>query len=367
MSKLLKNPEQGKQFSINFSDNLKTCTKCGKDKELSDYQKTKITKFNKTGLKNHCRDCVQSKVKIWYNKNRKSENIKPIVEGKDEYGNYVITCQKCNTPKLPKFFYKTPLTRANKTGRERNCIECKLIQQRKWAEIHKPAKRKPKKEVTRVKNIDKPITHEPIQGEKWKSMVGFAGKYMVSNMGRIFSIHSKRLVVFSIKKRKEGQKPYYLFRPPGKKDRPIGKKYFSVHRVVAQHFIPNPENKPEINHIKGITTDNRASQLEWATPQENTNHAWRTGLCKSKPPTRKQIIVEASVKTKAVAIYDINMVYVTSVASLIDCAKYLNRSVSTVSYSIKIGKKINKHFVKFDELFRHEPQRLIVKHIPLGE
>lgn len=51
-----------------------------------------------------------------------------------------------------------------------------------------------------------------------------------------------------------------------------------VHILVAATFIPNPDNKPIVNHKKGKKHDCRASQLEWATVAENTKHAWDMGL-----------------------------------------------------------------------------------------
>ena len=55
-----------------------------------------------------------------------------------------------------------------------------------------------------------------------------------------------------------------------------------VHRMVAQAFIPNPDNKPSVNHKDGNKTNNHVSNLEWVTVSENNRHAWDTGLASSE-------------------------------------------------------------------------------------
>jgi hypothetical protein len=102
--------------------------------------------------------------------------------------------------------------------------------------------------------------------EQWKRVDGHP-KYEVSSMGRVRNVQTG----YTLKPYDDGD-GYLRVK--------LHRDNCRVHLLVATAFIPNPENKPVVNHKRGIKHDCRASQLEWATISENTKHAWDNGLIK---------------------------------------------------------------------------------------
>ena len=116
--------------------------------------------------------------------------------------------------------------------------------------------------------------------EIWKQIDGYDGIYEISSLGRLkvlkrevnhsrnpnFKVVRKEKIA-SLQKDKNGYLNIILTKDKKQKK-------FSVSRLVSKAFIPNPENKPHVNHKKGIKTDNRATELEWCTNLENQHHSW---------------------------------------------------------------------------------------------
>jgi len=123
--------------------------------------------------------------------------------------------------------------------------------------------------------------------EIWKDIPRFNGQYQASNLGGI------RRMFVTTRHGTISYKNYYpkiYFNSDGYQKNLIQKKLYSTHRLIAETFIPNFENKPQVNHINGIKSDNNINNLEWCTLQENINHFYeKTLINRNKVLTEKQI------------------------------------------------------------------------------
>ena len=107
--------------------------------------------------------------------------------------------------------------------------------------------------------------------EIWKDIKKFEGLYQVSNLGNVRSLKRNIILKPSIASyRKTKNDGYYIVN--------LKSKPYYIHRLVAEAFISNSENKLQVNHIDGNKKNNCVDNLEWVTPSENLRHAWNNNL-----------------------------------------------------------------------------------------
>lgn len=119
-------------------------------------------------------------------------------------------------------------------------------------------------------------------GEVWKDIKGYEGQYQISNKGRVKGLARKAEYVNGGFKMVEECIKSVRLNPDGYPRVTLSKhsvkKNHSIHRLVAEHFIPNPKGLSEVNHIDGNKLNNSISNLEWLNGSDNMKHAHRTGL-----------------------------------------------------------------------------------------
>lgn len=101
--------------------------------------------------------------------------------------------------------------------------------------------------------------------EVWKDIPGYNHRYQVSDKGRFASVKDGKRTIRKICKFSTGYSCVW-----------IDGRVQLLHRLIAKTFIPNPENKPQVNHRNGNKTDNNVNNLEWCTRSENCLHRDRT-------------------------------------------------------------------------------------------
>jgi len=151
--------------------------------------------------------------------------------------------------------------------------------------------------------------------EIWKDIKGYEGLYKISNCGRVKSLRRNIIMKIAL----DNYNYYHINFQVNNISETI-----KIHRLVALNFIPNPDNKPQVNHIDGNKKNNHVSNLEWCTNQENSIHAHKIGLVKNKNNNhlKKPIRITKGNFSKT---FD----------SMVDCSIYLNVSNKTISNNIK--------------------------------
>lgn len=168
--------------------------------------------------------------------------------------------------------------------------------------------------------------------EIWKDIKNFEGLYQVSNLGNVKSMnynHTKKEKVLIPQKQNNGYLTVQL-----------GEKIKSIHRIVAETFIPNLYNKPQVNHIDGNKHNNNVNNLEWCTPSENMIHAIKNNMIRMNTEAKikaiKLNIAKATEKNKIKILqYSKNGEYIRKYNSIIEASKLTNSNATHISLCAK--------------------------------
>lgn len=169
--------------------------------------------------------------------------------------------------------------------------------------------------------------------EIWKDIDTFKGRYQVSNLGRI---RNNKHYIMKQKPRKDGYVCISLF---------DGNIYHAcyVHILVAKAFIPNPQNKSEVNHIDADKSNNVSSNLEWVTKLENHNHAVAMNIKPICPTLGK--FGAAHPTSKEVYQYSKNGSFIKKWNCRGDAAIYYNCTANSISRCILGIRKTCKGYI----------------------
>lgn len=167
--------------------------------------------------------------------------------------------------------------------------------------------------------------------EIWKDIKGYEGLYQVSSYGRLRRLKNKEKYIIEGRKNKKGYLRVVL------KDKNGVEKEFLKHRLIAQTFIPNPYNKPQVNHENGIKDDNHIYNLSWVTDLENKLHAWRNGIMKPHK------IIDITPKT--VIQYDLNGNFIKEYKTMFQAGKETGVDVRYISACCRNKQKTAKGYI----------------------
>lgn len=179
--------------------------------------------------------------------------------------------------------------------------------------------------------------------EIWKDIVGYEGMYMVSNLGNVKSV--ARIVKCNKGKREmNGVIRTLRISNNGYPIVSIRKSIYTIHRLLAIAFIPNPENKPVVNHKDGNKLNNNVNNLEWCTHSDNIKHAFKMGL---KMPSKTQLGKKGGNHNKAIPVLQFNKngEFVKEYPSLTDASIETGVPMKNISLTLHNYQKTSGGFI----------------------
>lgn len=177
-----------------------------------------------------------------------------------------------------------------------------------------------------------------MEQEVWKDIwfkkwINYTWLYKINNMGIVKSLPKYKWVIYQkelIRKTILNKFWYELITLSNNKTT----RTFLIHRLVAQVFIPNPENKPQVNHINWIKNDNRVENLEWMTSKENIKHSWESWFNKNNTMFHnnpsKWKLWWLSIHSKKVNQYTMDGIFIKTWESIVDIKKEIWLTMSWI-------------------------------------
>lgn len=168
-----------------------------------------------------------------------------------------------------------------------------------------------------------------MDSEEWKDIKGYEGLYQISSFGNARSLRFNRIKVL-----KPGSTPkYFTYEFSVNRISKIK----TAHRLVAEAFIPNPNNLPYINHKDGNKQNNHVENLEWCTASENVKHAYATGLAPRHATHQNQPMQKGILEINSNTFY----------FSIRECARRLGIKRDTIRRSLRLNIPVKNNTFQF--------------------